>query len=328
MKAEETVFRTIVDVPRWNEPMRSTGRFVLLGSCFAEHMGELFQSYGLNAVCNPLGVTYNPESVAIQVTQALRSEASAPDFLSPSVNPESVAIQATQALRSGGSAPDFLSPSVFHFDGLWRSWWAGSRISDAEEGRFRETIQGTFAMLGRAIREADWLFLTLGTNVCYRLRENGMTVANCHKVPAANFEEVTLPLEACTKALSDLMELLSRECPRLHVVFTVSPYRYRKYGFHGSQLAKATLLLAVDRVCALFPKLASYFPAYELLLDELRDYRFYADDMLHPAPAAVQYIWRRMTESCMDAQMQQYLRDYESVRKAKGHRLISIVNNL
>lgn len=298
MKTEDTLFRTIVDVPKWSEPMQRGQRFVLLGSCFAQNMGELFRSYGLNVVCNPLGVTYNPESIAIQVRQSLKTE----------VPP---ALEAT--------VEDSFVSSLFHFDGLWRSWWAGTRISDAEEGRFREMVQNTFAELGKAIREADWLFLTLGTNVCYRLRENGMTVANCHKVPAANFDEVAMDLETSTKILCDLTELLSKECPRLQVVFTVSPYRYRKYGFHGSQLAKATLLLAVDKVCKLFPEKVRYFPAYEILLDELRDYRFYADDMIHPAPVAVDYIWQRLTESCMDEGMRQYLKDYEAIRRAQRH---------
>ena len=292
MKAEETAFRTILDVPRWADPMRRGQRFVLLGSCFAQNMGEMFQSYGLDAVCNPLGAAYNPESIAIQIEQALNNE----------------------ELRIKNEA------SLFQYDGKWRCWWANTLLCDTDEERFRETIRRTFSELGEAIREADWLFLTLGTNVCYRLKENGVTVANCHKVPADKFEEVTLDVEACTRALSATMELLSKECTRLQVVFTVSPYRYKKYGLHGSQLAKAALLLAVDNVCRLYPKKARYFPAYELLLDDLRDYRFYAEDMIHPAPVAVGYIWRKMVGSCMDEDMQRYLKDYEPTRKAKEHR--------
>ena len=107
------------------------------------------------------------------------------------------------------------------------------------------------------------------------------------------------------------------------MIFTVSPYRYKKYGFHESQLSKAALLLAVDEACKRYPEKASYFPAYEILLDELRDYRFYADDMIHPSPFAVDYIWRRLVENCMDNEMQQYLKDYESIRKAKGHKAFS-----
>jgi len=297
MKAEDTCFRTIVEVPQWAEPMRADQRFVLLGSCFAQNIGEMFQSYGLQCTCNPLGVTYNPESIAIQVRQALSTG-----------NPR----LATEK--------DALQSSIFSFQSSWHCWWASTLLTDTEEERFRTTIQDTFSELGEALRQADFLFVTFGTNVCYRLRENGMTVANCHKVPGNHFEEVTLDTEACLKTLCGMMDLLQEECPKLRVVFTVSPYRYKKYGFHGSQLAKATLLLTVDELCRRYPEKASYFPAYEILLDELRDYRFYADDMIHPAPAAVNYIWQRLTESCMSKEMRQYLKDYEPIRKSKLHR--------
>lgn len=113
-------------------------------------------------------------------------------------------------------------------------------------------------------------------------------------MPDKFFEEVTMDLDACVLTLSVMMDILSRECPNLQVVFTVSPYRYKKYGFHGSQLAKAALLLAVDKICKLYPKKASYFPAYEIMMDELRDYRFYAEDMIHPAPEAVEHIWNKL----------------------------------
>ena len=299
MKVEDKVFRTIVDVPKWVNPMRMQHRFVLLGSCFAQNIGEQFQSYGLDAVCNPLGVTYNPESISIQVHKALENE---------ELKVENVK----------------LSSSLFQYDGSWRCWWAGTLINDTSEDRFRETIRNIFSRLGEALRRADFLFVTLGTNVCYRLKENGMIVTNCHKVPAANFEEVTLDLEACTDTLSGMMELLAKECPKLQVVFTISPYRYKKYGFHGSQLAKATLLLAVDKICRRYPDMTSYFPAYELVMDDLRDYRFYAEDMIHPSPVAVNYIWRRMVENCMDREMQKYLEDYEPIRKAKGHKPLNL----
>lgn len=287
MKEEGIVFRTIVDVPKWPVRMQAHHRFVLLGSCFAQYIGERFQSYGLNAVCNPLGVTYNPESIAVQVRQALTATAALP---------------------------------LFQTNGQWRCWWTGTLFSTAEENILRKEVQDAFSSLADALRKADFLFITLGTNVCYRLKDSGMTVANCHKMPGIHFEEVSLDKEACTNALKDMLEMLWRECPALRVVFTVSPYRYAKYGFHGSQLAKATLLLSVDELCQLYPEKTIYFPAYELLLDDLRDYRFYTDDMIHPAPAAISYIWQRMTENCMDKTMKQYLELYGSIRSALMHR--------
>ena len=272
MKAEETCFRTLVEVPKWTKPMQRSQHFVLLGSCFAQYIGERFQQEGISALCNPLGAAYNPESIAIQVRQAIETE-------------------------RFHKKDEALEESLFQFDGKWRCWWANTLISDTEEARFRETIQRTFSELGEALLKADWLFVTLGTSVCYKLKQNGMIVANCHKVPDKNFEEIRMDVEACTKTLNCMMELLSKECPNLQVVFTVSPYRYKKYGFHGSQLAKATLLLAVDRICKIYPEKASYFPAYEIMMDELRDYSYYAEDMIHPAPEAVDHIWNKLTQN-------------------------------
>lgn len=301
MKVEDKTFRTIVEVPRWTNLMRPQHRFVLLGSCFAQNIGEQFQSYGLDAVCNPLGVTYNPESIAIQVR-------------------ESLSLASSQEEGKLLESSLFTLPWKIEGETGWRCWWANTLFSDTDEERFRKTIRDTFSQLGEALRKADFLFVTLGTNICYRLRESGMIVANCHKQRSSLFEEVRIDTAACIETLTSMMDLLAKECPNLQVVFTVSPYRYRKYGLHGSQLAKATLLLAVDELCRRYPDRASYFPAYEILLDDLRDYRFYADDMIHPSPMAVQYIWSKMVESCMDEEMQKYLKSYEPIRKANAHR--------
>lgn len=287
MKAEETIFRTVVEIPKWVKPMHHNQHFVLLGSCFAQNIGEMFLSYGLHSTCNPLGVVYNPESIAIQIRQALLADVEMP---------------------------------VFQMGQEWRCWWANTLLTDTDERRFRQTLQSTFTNLGESLRNADYLFLTFGSNVCYRLKENGITVANCHKVPGKLFDEIAMDSESCIGILSNMMELLKKECPNLQVVFTVSPYRYKKYGFHGSQLAKSTLLLTVDRICRLYPEQTTYFPAYEIMLDELRDYRFYADDMTHPAPIAVNYIWQRLAENCMSTEMQQHLKEYEPTRKSKMHK--------
>lgn len=287
MKAEETIFRTVVEIPKWVKPMHHNQHFVLLGSCFAQNIGEMFLSYGLHSTCNPLGIVYNPESIAIQIRQALLADVEMP---------------------------------VFQMGQEWRCWWANTLLTDTDETRFRQTLQSTFTNLGESLRNADYLFLTFGSNVCYRLKENGITVANCHKVPGKLFDEIAMDTESCIGILSNMMELLKKECPNLQVVLTVSPYRYKKYGFHGSQLAKSTLLLTVDRICRLYPEQTIYFPAYEIMLDELRDYRFYADDMIHPAPVAVNYIWQRLAENCMSTEMQQHLKEYEPTRKSKMHK--------
>jgi hypothetical protein len=178
-------------------------------------------------------------------------------------------------------------------------------------------------MLGQLytfLSESRFLFVTLGTNVCYRLRETGLTVTNCHKMPGAMFEEYRLSTSKCATALADVVDMAQRLNPALHVVFTVSPYRYRKYGFHGSQLSKATLLLAVDEVCRRFPSSCTYLPVYEMFMDELRDYRFYAADMLHPSDQAVDYIWERLVDSYFSPAAKAFLDEWRPLKQTLAHK--------
>ena len=165
-------------------------------------------------------------------------------------------------------------------------------------------------------------FITLGTNHVYRLKETGEIVDNCQKRPAALFQEEQLTVDECADYLRRTVELLHSRRPDVHVVLTVSPIRYRKYGYHESQLSKATLLLAVDKVISLLSPLSSllYFPAYEIVLDELRDYRFYADDMLHPSTQAVEYIWQQLVEHYFSPRAKAFLREWAPLKAALNHR--------
>ncbi|MBP5620196.1 MAG: GSCFA domain-containing protein [Bacteroidaceae bacterium] len=251
-------------------------------------MGHRFLDYGLPAIVNPLGVLYNPASILEVVRQALR--------------------------------PDVLP--LFQADGEWRCWLADTQLGGSSEQECREVVEGAFMLLGEGLRRARNVFLTLGTHVCYRLKEGKLLVSNCHKQPGRLFDEARLSLSECVAALEEIVLLLQEASPQVRIVLTVSPYRYAKYGFHQSQIAKSTLLLAVDGLCQRFPSTVCYFPAYEIIMDELRDYRFYASDMLHPSPQAVDYIWQRMVENLMDAELQQYLKEYEPIRRDLAHRPI------
>ena len=181
------------------------------------------------------------------------------------------------------------------------------------------------------------VFITLGTNHVYRLKETGEIVDNCQKRPAALFQEEELSVDACADYLRQTVELLRRRRPDVHIVFTVSPIRYRKYGYHESQLSKAMLLLAVDKVLAsdkhgltrtvadkeVRKSLCSsvaYFPAYEILMDELRDYRYYAADMLHPSDVAVEYIWQQLVEHYFSPRAKDFLREWTPLKAALNHR--------
>lgn len=165
----------------------------------------------------------------------------------------------------------------------------------------------------------DVAFFTLGTNHIYRLKETGEIVDNCQKRPQRLFSEEELTIDECADDLSQAVEILLGRNPDVQVVLTVSPIRYAKYGYHGSQLSKATLLLAADRLVKRYD-CCTYFPAYEIVNDELRDYRFYNEDMLHPSAQAVNYIWERIADTFFSDEAKQYLAEWKPIKEALAHK--------
>ena len=259
---------------------------VFLGSCFAEHVGACFTDARLRSLVNPLGVQYNPLSI----------------------------VRLLSTPQSDGQR-HFIS-----HDGLWHTWLGDSSLSRTTLDDCRQATDAALAALHEALAEADHLFLTLGTSRYYVYSPTSEAVANCHRIPSRNFVETDLAVDEIVQSLEPALIALRRRNPRVQVVFTVSPFRYQKYGFHESQLSKSRLLLAVDELQRRHAEWIAYFPAYEIVMDELRDYRFYADDMLHPSEAAVQYIWQRLCETWMAPDAQAYLRRWAPLRRALLHR--------
>lgn len=281
----ETLFRTKVSVGAPRRPIGVGDRNVFLGSCFAEHVGRRFSDARLMTTVNPLGVMYNP----LSIVRLLTIRQSADD--------------------------DYVQHA-----GMWHTWLGDSSLSRLSASECRQATDEALALLHSALDEAENLFLTLGTSHYYNYRQRFLLVANCHRLPQSEFEEQELCVEEIVTSLDDALCQLHERNPRLQVVMTVSPYRYQKYGFHESQLSKSRLLLAIDELQHLHPEWISYFPAYELLLDELRDYRFYAEDMLHPSSQAVDYIWSKLSEHWMADDTKAYLARWQSVNRSLQHR--------
>lgn len=166
----------------------------------------------------------------------------------------------------------------------------------------------------------DTAVFTLGTNHVYVERATGEIVDNCQKRPQREFEERELTVEECADALREAITLLRQANPKVNIIITVSPIRYAKYGYHGSQLSKAVLLLAADKVIKEEGERVYYFPAYEIVNDELRDYRFYKADMLHPNEQAVEYIWDQLVATCFSAEAKQFLEEWRPIKEALAHR--------
>lgn len=259
------------------------------GSCFAENLGYRLSDNRFDVDQNPFGILYNPASVARSLRLLMR---------------------ATPYTESQLVIYDHMAHSFDHH---------GSFSFPTTEGALQK-INDRLLSSARRLREATRLIITWGTAYIYRLKTNGQIVANCHKIPANRFERSLLTPDEIVAEWNELLPAIWAVNPEVKILFTVSPIRHVKDGLHANQLSKATLLLAVDRLVADFPDRLAYFPAYEILLDELRDYRFYAEDMLHPSPQAIAYIWRRFAEAYLTEDTRRILNEWEEIRKALNHR--------
>lgn len=261
-------------------------RCLFVGSCFAAEVGTRAEASGVRATVNPVGTLYNMQSIA----DALR--------------------RWQQGVKT---AEDVVFEGV---DGLWHSRLHGSLCDGESREECLSHCCKVDAAGAAAFKEADFILVTAGTNRLYRHRESGLVVTNCHKQPAGEYTEEAQSPEKIVAAWSPWLAALPKD---KQVVFTVSPYRYVKYGLHESQLAKSVLLLAIDELCRRHTNCV-YFPAYEIILDELRDYRFFAADMLHVNGVAADYVWNKFREWSFSLDMILLSQEWELLRNRVNHR--------
>lgn len=265
-------FRTIVKPLTGHKGLVNHSRpVVMLGSCFSENIGAKLQENLFDCIVNPMGTLYNPASMAVAMFDLLYERQYTPDEL-------------------------------FEHDGLWHSWSHHSRFSGPDRDKVVEQMNQSATEARRMLAEASVLIVTFGTSYIFRLKEGRNVVANCHKMPPAMFDREFLSSSMTTGLWKKILRELSARFPELKVIFTVSPIRHLADGAHGNILSKSALLAAIDKLVNENPGQALYFPSYEIMLDDLRDYRFYAPDMVHPSPVAVDYIFDNFCESFMTAE--------------------------
>lgn len=269
---------------------------LLLGSCFTDHIGTWLADSWLPVVCNPWGVLFNPLSIAMALQRVLT--ASCDD------------VQNADSLGQGATQPAF---TLHELNGRYYSFDHHGRWSDTDPIRLQQTLQQLEAGVVGHWQQTRHVIVTLGTSWVYE--REGRVVANCHKFPAQQFVRRRLSVEEIVTVWSDLIEQSDK-----HFVFTVSPIRHVKDTLHGNQLSKATLLLAVDALCQRFPERVEYLPVYELLVDDLRDYRFYADDLVHPSSLAVEAVKELVTDCALTPETATYLREASPIVRALQHR--------
>ena len=295
--------------------MKTGAKVLLVGSCFADEIGERMVRGGFDAMVNPFGTLYNPASIAVNLLRAVsEKEVELPRSCdSPSVT-ASESMWGTSVSRCGARRQIDVGHVVFEdVEGTWHSWLHHSSFSASDAAMVVERINSTTHRVADFLREADVLIVTLGTAIIYRLKESGMLVANCHKQPDSLFVRERLSAYDIVDQWQMLLQLLESVNPKMKIIFTVSPIRHKRDGYHVNQVSKGILLQAVEDIVngntpegqIVNSKSSNskydYFPSYEIMMDELRDYRFYADDMIHPSTKAVEYIWQRFQDTYFDS---------------------------
>lgn len=280
--------QTLVDVPESTVGISYGDRILVIGSCFADNIGAKMKNAGFDVMVNPFGTLYNPVSIFSAISRLESGER----------------FTERDCVRMGAGSD------------LWCSFSHHTSFARRSREDFLEHANSSLAEAHEFFRKCGKVIVTLGTAWCYRSCDTGETVSNCLKIPAARFTRYRLSVEHCRSVLSSIVETGQGR----KFIFTVSPVRHFKDGAHGNQISKSTLLLAVDGTLAAYPERCDYFPAYEIVCDELRDYRFYADDMLHPSELTVSYLWERFVESCLPSGEKEKLLGNEKLFRRSQHR--------
>ena len=310
-------FFTKINIPAAGWQIDYNSRLAFFGSCFADNISAQFASRKFNVLANPFGTVYNPLSAAMQI----KAIANGKKFGGPEI---------FQDMRSVNSNEGH---------GPWHCWDAHSSLSAATREECIAKLDEATANAREFLQKADTVFITLGTAFVYFLRENGVAVSNCHRQNPNLFIRKMISVDHATEALKsivhDLLKIKSDgigENRELHIVFTVSPLRHLSDGAHENTLSKATLQLAINKVIQeiaspsarndVGAETISYFPSYEIVMDELRDYRFYDDDMIHLSKTAEGYIFERMAETYCSEKTREDIRKVEKFMKMANHRVV------
>lgn len=284
-------FSTQIPVIPSNNPIDYNSKIVSLGSCFAVNIGQKFDYFKFKNTTNPFGILFHPLALEKFISYALNNK-------------------------------QFTEADTFEQNGLWHCFDAHSDLSHINKAALLDNLNAACSSANATIKEATHLIITLGTAWVYRYITTGNLVANCHKVPQKEFTKELLSVDTINQSLDSIITQIQEVNPNIHIIFTVSPVRHIKDGFTENQWSKANLISALHQVLktdSLKLNIA-YFPSYEIMMDELRDYRFYAEDMIHPSATAVDYIWERFTSTYTIPQTQETMKLADSIRKGLAHR--------
>ncbi|MDR1984821.1 MAG: GSCFA domain-containing protein [Prevotellaceae bacterium] len=280
--------KTEINIKPFAEKISHTSKILMLGSCFSNNIGEFLSEAKFNVCINPFGVIYNPFSIANSIKLLIENKKTDENDL----------------LLHNGLYCNFAYHTSFSAD---KKQKAADKMNVSQQ-------QGA-----EFIKHSDFIILTFGSATAYKHKKLDKIVANCHKIPNGEFEKINLSINEITEAVNLAIKNIRTVNCNAKFIFTVSPVRHLSDGAHENQLSKSRLLIAVDEICK-SNDCCRYFPAYEIMMDELRDYRFYADDMLHPSKLAVNYIWQKFSTAIIHSDSLKIMEEIKKISEAKSHK--------
>lgn len=279
--------QTQVPLLKAEQPIDYNSQLLLLGSCFVENIGKKFSYYKFQAVQNPFGILFHPLAIEKLVSRAIEEK-------------------------------EYTEKDIFYLNDRWQCYDAHSDLSSVSKEQLLDNLNRGLTATQQQLKKASHVIITLGTAWVYALKETKQEVANCHKVPQREFDKKLLAIDAIVASLQNTITQIKNSNAEVNIIFTVSPVRHLKDGFVENQLSKAHLLAAIHEV--LKGENATYFPSYEIMMDELRDYRFYADDMIHPNTLAINYIWEQFISVWVSDSIAAIMNDVDVIQKGLLHR--------
>lgn len=280
---------TQIPIRKSDRPIDYDSKIVSLGSCFAENMADKFDYFKFQTTTNPFGIIFNPISIE-------------------------------KLLKRSIDRHFFTEKDIFFHNECWHCFDVHSDLSSANQTAFLSSLNNAVETLQTKIKEATHIIFTYGTSWIYKTNEENRIVANCHKVPQNQFSKELLTGEKIAESIQQTIFLIRKVNPSATIVFTISPVRHIKDGFVENQRSKSHLFAALHQVLDSNSTNTHYFPSYEIMMDELRDYRFYADDMLHPSSLAIDYIWERFSQSYISTDSISIMNTIDSIQKGLAHR--------
>jgi len=282
-------FRTEIPRPEYPFLIGYENKSIFMGSCFSDHIGNYLINHGFPVLSNPFGILFNPASIINALKMAIN--------------------------------PDLFKDTFYSFyDNNWISFAHHGKFSNPDKFLFLANIDNQLKHTNLFLKNTHFLFITFGTSYGYLHKKNNIIVSNCHKIPAREFEKIRLDTEEIVTSFDFLFEWIKEHNPEMKVIFTVSPVRHLGDGFHENTLSKSILHLAVDKMVD--NQTAFYFPSYEIIQDDLRDYRFYASDLCHPGENAIEYMEEMFADSFFSEETKKRLIVFEKDNKLKSHKVI------